>query len=173
MPAPIATHIRSRMPADDAAIDRVLRAAFGGEDEVRLVADLRRDGDCLIELVAADQAGDIAGHILFSRLAVTRGSRALSAAALAPLAVRPDVQRRGVGDALTRAGLAACRGRGFGLVVVLGHPNYYARFGFSALLAKLLDAPYSGPAFIALELAPGIIGAERWAVRYPRAFGSA
>ena len=167
---PLATHIRPRAPADDAGIEGVLRAAFGGGDEVRLVADLRRDGDCLVELIATDGAGEIAGHILFSRLAVTKASLSVSAAALAPLAVRPDLQRRGIGDALTRAGLAACREQGCELVVVLGHPKYYPRFGFSPLLAKLLDAPYSGPSFMALELAPGIIGAERWTVRYPRAF---
>lgn len=173
MQTPIATHIRLRAASDDAAIAAVLRAAFGGEEEVGLVERLRRDGDSLVELAATDEAGVVVGHILFSRLAVTNASRALNAVALAPLAVRPDAQRRGVGDALSRAGIAACGAQGCELAVVLGHPKYYARFGFSALLAKLLDAPYSGPSFMALELSPGIIGAERWSVRYPRAFDGA
>jgi putative acetyltransferase len=169
----IAPQIRPRAAFDDAAIDAVLFAAFGGEEEVRLVERLRRDGECFVELVAIDDAGDVVGHILFSRLAVTNTSRALNAVSLAPLAVRPDVQRRGVGDALTHAGIAACRAQNCELIVVLGHPKYYPRFGFSALLAKLLDAPYSGPSFMALELTPGVVGAERWTVRYPPAFAGA
>ena len=55
---------------------------------------------------------------------------------------------------------------------MLGHPEYYARFGFSALLAKLLEAPYSGPSFMAMELKSGAIGGHSWKVAYPRAFSN-
>jgi putative acetyltransferase len=65
------------------------------------------------------------------------------------------------------------RDEGEDLAVVLGHPAYYPRFGFSSLLAKLLDAPYAGEAFMALELRPGVLAALRWRVAYPRAFGGA
>ncbi len=164
--------IRLREPQDDAAIAAVVRAAFGSHAEVRLVEALRRDGDCVCELVALGDDDSLTGHIFFSRLEVTSASQFLRAAALAPLAVRPDLQRRGIGDALIRAGLSACRDAGCGLAVVLGHPNYYARFGFSALLAKLLDAPYTGEAFMALELKSGAVGGHRWKVAYPRAFSS-
>lgn len=163
--------VRPRTTDDDRVISDVLRGAFGGPDEVGLVERLRRDGDACIELVAIDEASAIVGHILFSRLSVTKGSQVSRAVALAPLSARADVQRRGVGDTLTRAGIAVCRDAGFDLAVVLGHPSYYPRFGFSALLAKLLDAPYSGrPSFMALELRPGALGSERWSVRYARAF---
>lgn len=164
--------IRPREPHDDDAIAAVIASAFGGDAEARLVEALRRDGDCVCELVALGDDGAVAGHILFSRLDVTSASQSLKAVALAPLAVRPDLQRRGVGDALTRAGLDRCREAHDELAVVLGHPNYYARFGFSALLAKLLEAPYAGEAFMALELKPGAIDGLKWKVAYPRAFSN-
>jgi putative acetyltransferase len=163
--------IRERVPGDDAAIAAVVTAAFGGPDEAKLVQALRGDGDMVCELVAAEGGTDIAGHIAFSRLDARAGSRTLRAAALAPLAVAPDRQRHGIGDALTRHALVHLRAVGWELAVVLGHPAYYPRFGFSPLLAKLLDAPYSGASFMALELAPGAIASRRWTVVYPRAFG--
>ena len=162
--------LRPREPHDDAAIAAVVTSAFGTEAEARLIESLRRDSDCVCEHVAVADNSEIVGHVLFSRLDVTAGSQSLKAVALAPLAVRPDLQRQGIGDALTRAGLTHCGDRGHELAVVLGHPNYYARFGFSALLAKHLDAPYSGEAFMALELATGVLGRLKWTVTYPRAF---
>jgi putative acetyltransferase len=165
--------IRPRAPGDDAEIAEVLTAAFRGADEARLVERLRRDGDCVCELVALDKSGAVVGHVLYSRLEVKSASQSLNAVALAPLAVRPDVQRSAIGDTLTRAGLKACAEAGCELAVVLGHPAYYPRFGFSALLAKLLEAPYAGPSFMALELKPGVLDGLKWSVTYPRAFSSA
>jgi putative acetyltransferase len=94
----------------------------------------------------------------------------VKAAALAPLSVLPGHQRRGVGDELTRHALSQLRDSGVELVVVLGHPAYYPRFGFSELLARLLDAPYSGSSFMALELVPKVLGQTRWRVKYAPAF---
>lgn len=160
--------IRERDPSDDAAIDAVNDAAFAGPHEAKLIEALRRDGDMVCEFVALD--GDVVGHIAFSRLDARAGSRTLRAAALAPLAVAPGRQRQRIGEALTRRALAHLRSQGWALVAVLGHPAYYERFGFSPLLAKLLDAPYSGASFMALELTPGATEARRWTVSYPRAF---
>ncbi len=153
--------VRAATPADHAAIRAVNRDAFGRDDEADLVDQLRADGDSLVELVAVDD--EIVGHILFSAMAVGD----ITAAALAPMAVRTTQQRRGVGTALVEAGLAACR---VPAVIVLGHPNYYPRFGFSAALAEKLKAPFSGPAFMALEFTPGALkpGAQ---ARYAKAFG--
>ena len=162
--------IRPREPRDDGAIAVLLAAAFaGGIDEIRLVETLRRDCDCVCELIACEDDALI-GHVLFSRLSVTSASQSLHAVALAPLAVTPARQRSGIGDALTRAGLKVCTEAGLELALVLGHPAYYPRFGFSALLAKLLDAPYRGDSFMALELKPGSISGLKWRVAYPRAF---
>lgn len=168
--------IRARVSHDDPAIAVLIAGAFttafGKSAEARLVEALRRNGNCVVELVAVDDDGTLTGHILFSRLEMRAGAQSLKAVALAPLAVRPGLQRQGIGTALARAGLAHCRDAGEELAVVLGHPEYYARFGFSALLAKVLDAPYSGKSFMALELKSGVVDGRRWKVVYPSAFSS-
>ena len=150
--------IREEIPADIAAIAEVNRAAFGGEDEVKLVDLLRSSGHVLVSLVALD--GDrVIGHILFSPLVIETPDGERAAAALAPMAVLPEWQRRGAGSALVRAGLDECRRKDMGVVIVVGHPEYYPRFGFSAALAQDLDSPYPdlGDAWMALELTPGAL----------------
>jgi putative acetyltransferase len=164
--------IRLRVSTDDAAIAAVVTAAFGGPDEATLIAQLRTDGDMVAEFVALDAAA-VVGHIAFSRLDVRAGSEALRTVALAPVAVAPGHQQQGIGGALIRHAHTCLRDEGEDLVVVLGHPAYYPQFGFSSLLAKLLDAPYAGEAFMALELKPGVLGALKWRVTYPRAFDPA
>src|SRR5882757_8298422 len=84
---------------------------------------------------------------------------------------RPDRRRRGIGSALVRGGLDLARARDWRAVIVLGHQGYYPRFGFSAALAHPLKAPFSGDAFMALELAPGALQGEEGRVTYPPAFG--
>lgn len=157
--------IRDALPADHPAIRAVVAVAFGQPDEARLVDRLRADGDALVELVA-EADGAIVGHILFSPLGIGAGD----GAALAPLAVAPAGQRRGVGGALVRAGLDRCRQLGVPAVVVLGHPDYYSRFGFDAALAASLAAPFSGPSLMAIELTPGALSAGG-ALAYAPAFG--
>ena len=87
------------------------------------------------------------------------------------MAVWPDRQGRGIGSTLVRRGLDVLKRRGIAAVIVLGHESYYPRFGFSAALARKLAAPFSGEAFMALELTPGALAGERGTVRYPAAFG--
>jgi putative acetyltransferase len=115
--------IRPVEARDASAIRNVLRAAFGRDDEARLVERLRRDGDALVELVA-ERDGEILGHVLFSPAPVEREAGTVPCAALAPLAVLPSEQRRGIGGTLAQAGLAACARRGMAAVIVLGHPAY-------------------------------------------------
>jgi putative acetyltransferase len=164
--------IRARQAADDAAIHALNEAAFGGSYEATLVGDLRSQELDVVELVACDASG-IAGHILFSRLAVTVDARAVRALALAPMSVRPDCQRQGIGSGLVREGLARARELGWQAVLVLGHPPFYPRFGFSAALARKLRAPFSGNAFMALELDAGALDGEQGRVSYPAPFGVA
>jgi putative acetyltransferase len=92
-------------------------------------------------------------------------------AALAPVAVLPDHQRRGIGSALIRRGLELCRKRGCAAVLVVGHPEYYPRFGFSADLAAGVKAPFSGPVFMAIELVAGALAKLERPVRYASPFG--
>ena len=157
--------IRPALPDEASAIRQVISAAFGRADEADLVDRLRHDGDALVELVAVEDL-TLVGHILFSRLIVGT----LSAAALAPVSVVPNLQRSGIGSALITAGIERCRLLGVPAIVVLGHPGYYPRFGFSPELARQLDAPFSGPSFMALELQPGSL-MPKAQVRYAAAFG--
>jgi putative acetyltransferase len=162
--------IRPATPTDYSAIRALVAAAFGQPDEADLVERLRADREVLVELVAKEE-GVLTGHILYSRLAIVRPDETLSAAALAPVAVAPAHQRQGIGAALIRAGNAACAKLGLAAIIVLGHSHYYPRFGFSAETAESLDAPFSGPAFMALELAPDRLrGGGR--VIYAPAFGA-
>ena len=161
--------MRAETPADFAAIRAVNVAAFGQADEADLVERLRCDGEAVTSLIA-ERGGRTVGHILFSRLPIVAANREIAAAALAPVAVQPSFQRQGVGTALIHAGLCRCRELGIEAVVVLGHPTYYPRFGFSATLAQRLEAPFSGAAFMALELVPQALDGGG-AVRYPAAFG--
>lgn len=158
--------MRPARAEDAAAIRAVVAAAFERDDEARMVDEARAAGAALVELVA-EQGGEIVGHVLFNRMAAPPGRRF---AGLAPLSVRPDMQRQGIGDALTRAGLDALRAQDVEACLVLGHPDYYPRFGFSPEAAARVISPYAGsPAFMALELVPGAL-AEPLAVDYPAAF---
>lgn len=161
--------IRDAELRDRAAIRQVVRHAFGRADEANLVEQLRADGEVLVELVAADH-GAIQGHILYSKLSIDRVGETLAAAALAPVSVLPALQRRGLGTKLVEGGNARCGALGLCAVLVLGHPAYYPRFGFSAKLAESLKAPFSGAAFMALELRPDCLEASGL-VRYAGAFG--
>ncbi|MBK6702956.1 MAG: N-acetyltransferase [Caulobacteraceae bacterium] len=152
--------IRDATASDYPAIRQVVRHAFGRDDEANLVEQLRSDRDALVELVAASDIA-VQGHILYSPLAIVRGGETLRAAALAPVSVLPAFQKSGIGGALIRAGNARCKELGCVGVVVLGHAEYYPRFGFSSVLAESLQAPFSGPHFMALEFEPGALRRRR------------
>jgi putative acetyltransferase len=162
--------IRERQPADDEAIRRLNDAAFGGTYESQLVADLRAEGLFAIELVSVDGA-NVIGHILMSTLDVSVGDRPLRSLALAPMSVQPGRQRQGIGSALVHEALRRAQQQGWQAVIVVGHPGYYPRFGFSAALARPLASPFSGEAFMALELIPGALKGGAGRVVYPSAFG--
>lgn len=153
-----------------AAIHALTQAAFGRVDEADLVDRLRADGLVRLSLVAVED-GEVVGHVLLTALAVSVDARAVDALCLAPVSVRPDYQGSGVGSMLIREALVRAEQSGFEAVVVLGHPGYYPRFGFSAALAAKLAAPFSGEAFMALELVEGGLRGESGRVRYPPAFG--
>lgn len=160
--------IRYATPADHEPIAAVIAAAFGRPAEADLVEQLRADGDAMFELVA-EEAGDIVGHVLFSRLWADRDDLY---AALAPLAVQPGRQRVGLGAALVRAGLEAAQQFGAAGVLVLGDPAYYGRFGFSHEAAAHVTCPYSGLAALqALALHPGTFDSAL-TVAYPNAFSA-
>jgi putative acetyltransferase len=162
--------IRAERAADHPAIRAVNEAAFGGREEADLVEALRADGAVLLSLVAEIE-GQIVGHVLFGRMSIESPTGAVPAVALAPMAVVPGHQRQGIGSQLIRAGLDLMRSLGEQIVIVVGHPAYYPRFGFSSVTASGLDAPFRREAFMALELEPCALDGVRGRVRYPAAFG--
>jgi putative acetyltransferase len=163
--------IRDESRSDLDSIRGVNRQAFGRNDEARLVDSLRNGGYGRISLVA-DVQGQTVGHILFSRLAIATDREDVEALALAPLAVLPTHQNRGIGSALVREGLRLGLERGHRIVFVLGHPEYYARFGFSPALASPIRSCYAGESFMAMELVPGALARLEGDARYPPPFAA-
>lgn len=138
--------IRPEEPADIAAVHAMHCAAFDGDAEARIVDALRHSGRLALSLVA-EAHGEVVGQIAFSPVSPHGGL------ALAPLAVAPASQNRGIGTRLVREGLDAARSAGAGFVVVIGEPSYYGRFGFQpARTWNLSDEFGAGPVFQGLEL---------------------
>ena len=162
-------HIRAEAPQDFASVHEINLAAFGGEGEARLVGLLREQADPLISLVADDE-GNVVGHILFTPVSLP-GSDCL-AMGLAPMAVAPMRQRSGIGSALVKAGLERCKELGAVAVVVLGHPEFYSKFGFSPADRFGLRCEYDAPAeaFMAIELRAGALRGASGTVKYHAAF---
>jgi putative acetyltransferase len=121
--------IRRERPEDVAAIRTVNEAAFGQSTEADIVDALRDACPDLLSLVAVS-ADVIVGQILFSPATVEGGSQTRHGAGLAPMAVMPEFQRQGIGSKLVEAGLEILREQGCPFVIVLGHPEFYPRFGF-------------------------------------------
>nr|AHG52947.1 hypothetical protein META_00021 [uncultured organism] len=162
--------IRPEQPGDSAGIYAVHCAAFPSDVEARLVDRLRANRQAIVSLVAEEE-GRIVGHILFSPVVIA-GQTESRGLGLAPVAVAPDWQRRGVGSALIRAALAACRGLDCGFVVLLGHPDYYPRFGFERASRFGLTNEYGADeAFMVLEMRPGSLPPGGGLVRYGPEFG--
>lgn len=140
--------IRDEGPGDLPAVRQVITSAFGSEQEARLVDMLRGSGDLIASLVAMS-GGALIGHVGLSRMQSPSDTLAL-----APLAVHPDHQRRGVGAALVNAALKRAALGGFTAVFVLGSPDYYERFGFSVAAAADFSSPYAGPHFMVRKFGP-------------------
>lgn len=163
--------IRRETSADYEQIRELNRAAFGVDTEANLVDDLRAGGHIVVSSVA-ELDGNVVGHVLFCNVLLeSPDGESIPALSLGPISAHPDYQRQGIGSSLLRAAIASCRDAGHRIVVVLGHPDYYPRFGFSPTLAEPLTSPFgSGEIWMALELQPGSLDGVSGAVRYPEPF---
>jgi putative acetyltransferase len=165
--------VRAEESQDHQAVRSVNLAAFETAAEANLVDALRQQAHPLVSLVA--QVGEeVVGHIMFSPVSL-EGHAELSLMGLAPMAVLPAHQRKGVGSALVRTGLQRCRALGVGAVVVLGHPGYYPRFGFQPSVPFGIASEYDAPpeAFMVLELQPGYLAGASGTVKFHAAFQDA
>ena len=163
--------IRPEKEADFDAVRQVNTVAFGRAAEAALVDALRKAADPLISLVAVED-DQVVGHILFTPVTIESGDAEAPALGLAPMAVLPAYQRQGVGSQLVRAGLKECQRIGSNVVVVLGHPEYYPRFGFVPASQKGLSSEYPVPdeVFMVIELEPGALRDRHGIVKYQPEF---
>jgi putative acetyltransferase len=167
------TDIRPEEPGDIPAISELHRSAFGGETEVKIVEAVRASPAFIRDLsLVAVKDRRVVGHILLSLVPIETGGSRSYALALAPIAVLPGCQKRGIGSLLVEEGLRRCRELGHSIVVVVGEPSFYTRFGFTPARARGLEAPFPVPdeAFMVLELQGGTCGGIRGMVCYPPPF---
>jgi putative acetyltransferase len=157
--------VRCEAAGDESAVRAVNQQAFGGAVEAGIVDALRGSPDSISIVATAN--GEVAGHILFTPVTIDPAPT-VRVAGLAPMAVLPHFQRCGVGGALIRAGLEECRRCGYSAVVVVGHPEYYPKFGF--VPADTWGLEYADPVprevFMALELEPGGLNGCAGVVRF-------
>ena len=163
--------VRSEKPEDIQKIRAVNRQAFETDAEANIIDALRNNGVPLISLVA-EEGGDILGHILFSPVSLEDCSQSISIAGLAPMAVLPRYQRKGIGSRLVEEGIRRCEEAGYDAVVVLGHPEYYPRFGFIPSVNYGIRSEYDVPdeVFMVKELKEGVLADCKGTVKYHEVF---
>ncbi|MCA1562985.1 MAG: N-acetyltransferase [Acidobacteria bacterium] len=145
--------IRPEKPDDASGVRHINELAFEQPAEADLVERLRQACTDALSLVAVDDA--VVGHILFTPVVIESAGRRVVGMGLAPMAVLPDRQRQGIGSQLVRRGLDVLRERGCPFVVVVGHPEYYPRFGFERASTHGLTSQWEGipdAAFMVLVL---------------------
>ena len=166
--------IRPEKPEDIDSIGYVNEQAFGRKNEAELVEKLRKRGVLTISLVTVEE-GEVVGHIAFSPVAIESESSGFEALTLAPIAVLPGCQRQGIGGRLVRAGLEECRRLGHEIIVLVGHADYYPRFGFVPARSRGIECEFEVPeeAWMILELREGALAGRRGTVRFQPEFREA
>lgn len=166
-------NIRPEKFEDYRQISLVIRKAFNQEDEVRLVEELRKTPFFVPELsIVAELNGLVVGHILFTKVIIKSETREIPALTLAPLAITPEHQNQGIGSQLVRKGLEECKLLNYGIVTVLGHPNYYPRFGFKSAQGYGIQYPFEVPteAFMIQEIIAGALKSVHGVLIYSAPF---
>lgn len=167
--------IRPEQPEDTRAVRAVNEAAFGVPTEGAIVDSLRTACPDAVSLVALDD-GQVVGHIFFSPVLISGKGGTVQGMGLAPMAVLPERQRQGIGTLLVRAGIQALRERKCPFIIVVGHPEYYPRFGFSLASQHGLSCQWEGvpdEAFMVLvlegEAMTGVSGTARYREEFDQA----
>ena len=163
--------IRIETTSDYSAIRKINELAFGRPNEANLVDALRQNADPFISLVA-ELSGQVVAHIFFSPVTIENDNSVFTALGLAPLAVLPEFQNQGLGSTLVRAGLEKCHQIEHDIVVVLGHPKFYPRFGFTPSQRKAIRCEYDVPddVFMIVELNPEALRGRKGLVKYHTEF---
>lgn len=165
--------IRPERSGDEATIYEINRLAFESEDEPKLVDAVRASDGFIPELsLVAERDDRLVGHALFSRAAIRTETGEIPVLVLGPIAVLPECQNQGIGSQLIEAGLARARELGEKLVVLVGHPWYYPRFGFRPAIPLGIDypTPIRVEVFMVLELTPGALEGIRGTIAFPPPF---
>jgi putative acetyltransferase len=166
--------IRPEIPEEQASVHYVNQEAFGRNQEADLVDKLRQRGILTISLVAVQETA-IVGHIAFSPVEIASEKSSFGALTLAPIAVLPIHQNKGIGSQLVIAGLEECRRLGHEIVILAGHPNYYPRFGFVPAYPKGIKCEFEVPdaAWMIKELKNGALAGRQGEVRFQPEFKDA
>lgn len=167
--------IRQEQPDDIAVVHALNETAFGQPAEATIVDAIRAACPDAVSLVAVDD-GQIVGHIFFSPVFATGENGSGQAMGLGPMAVAPERQRQGIGSLLVHAGIDAMRKRNCPFIIVLGHPEYYPRFGFVSASRHGLSCQWEGvpdAAFMILILDADAIAGVSGTIRYRDEFDQA
>jgi putative acetyltransferase len=166
--------IRLETISDIQKIKEINDLAFGGESESKLVEAIRQSENFIPELslVAEDNNGDVVGHILMSVIHIKTSNALIPTLGLAPMAVHPDYQRKGIGSLLVKKVIESARDIGYKHIAVLGNVNFYPKFGFVPSKTKGIQSPFPVPdeVFMVMELVEGSLSEIQGKVQYPQAF---
>ena len=166
--------IRKESKTDFVDVFRLIKIAFGQDNEAKLVDLLRNSNAFIPELCLVAIIGNIiVGHILFTKIKIKDDNGyEFDSLALAPMAVRPDLQRQGIGGQLIRYGLNKAKELGHKSVIVLGHEHYYPKFGFVPTIKWKIKAPFEVPAnfFMGIEIVKDGLKNVTGTVQYPKEF---
>ena len=165
--------IRPETEDDHARISEVNDLAFGQKNEGKLIEELRKNDQFIPGLsLVAELDGLVVGHILFYPITINCSNTKHLSLALAPMSVIPEHQNKKIGSLLVKEGLRLAKMLGYESVIVVGHPQYYPRFGFSLASQWGIKLPFEVPdtAFLALELIPEALKDRSGVVEYPKEF---
>jgi len=169
------TEIRQEKKDDRSSVYEVNEISFGRDSEAKLVDALRKNKEAFIPglSIIAIVDNEIVGHILFTKIEIINNrGEAHESLALAPMAVKPGYQKKGIGGQLIQSGLEKAKALGYTSVIVVGHEHYYPRFGFVPAEKWNIKAPFEVPAivFMGMELVKDGLKGIEGTVKYPKEF---